>query len=78
MAQDIEKANFNLSEMRISLIEADPDWRTSGKDFAYLEWDVKEFIKRLKKEFDNCVYQARYGKKIRMKIIDKLAGEKLI
>ena len=56
---------FNLSEKRQECVDT---WR-------YREEDVKEFIKRLKEEFD---YETYYPFEKLEKAIDKLAGDKLI
>ena len=46
----------------------------------YLEKDIKEFIKKLKKELDEMkvFWDERIINEFKEKVIDKLAGEKLI
>ncbi len=62
----MNKEEFNLSERR----------HHGGEKFAYIHVeDVKEFIKRLKEGIDPLPNTSPYNVG---KIIDKLAGEKLI
>lgn len=46
--------------------------------FAYSEEDVKEFIKKLKKEMSKVNIADGYGFTYLCETIDKLAGDKLI
>ena len=65
------------------------DWNLSDKinesamsiidgDFVIVVKDVKEFVKRLKKELSDGICYASECTENEIKIIDKLAGDKLI
>jgi hypothetical protein len=68
------KEEFNLSAKEKTKIKG-TDWSELEFTF-YLEDDVKEFIRRLKKEFGEMLINTSYLWKS-AEIIDKLAGEKL-
>ena len=70
------KTEFNLSEKMIRIRESDSE--VGGT--AIYKHNIKEFIKRLKEYIKtNEFFHSRTSTRLRLyKIIDKLAGDKLI
>jgi hypothetical protein len=69
---------FNLSEKELTIKRNCPVCKSAERIITeiYDKKDVKEFIRRLKKEFGEMLINTSYLWKS-AEIIDKLAGEKL-